>query len=67
MMTIEQTLSEPLEVHLKLDRAARRNRVLELLEQVGLSRRTPTVTRTRLSGGQRQRIAIAGCSRRTRC
>ena len=59
MMTIEQTLSEPLEVHLKLDRAARRGRVLELLEQVGLSREYADRYPHALSGGQRQRIAIA--------
>jgi oligopeptide/dipeptide ABC transporter ATP-binding protein len=59
MMTIEQTLSEPLEVHLKLDRAARRSRVLELLDQVGLSREYADRYPHALSGGQRQRIAIA--------
>ena len=59
MMTIEQTLSEPLEVHLKLDRPARRKRVLELLEQVGLSAMYADRYPHALSGGQRQRIAIA--------
>ena len=59
MMTIEQTLSEPLEVHLKLDRGACRARVRELLDQVGLSAEYADRYPHALSGGQRQRIAIA--------
>jgi len=59
-MTIEQILSEPLEIHrLCTDRAARRQRVIELLATVGLfashARRYPH----EFSGGQRQRIGIA--------
>lgn len=58
-MTIEQLLVEPMEVHRVFDTAGRRQRVGELLTEVGL----PDGARHRFphefSGGQRQRIAIA--------
>ncbi|GAB3860957.1 hypothetical protein GCM10028801_24400 [Nocardioides maradonensis] len=41
------------------DRAGRRERTLELLEQVGLLPRHATMYPRQLSGGQRQRVAIA--------
>lgn len=57
--TVSAILDEPLAIAGELDRAARGDRVLELLERVGLSaeqaRRYPHM----FSGGQRQRIAIA--------
>jgi oligopeptide transport system ATP-binding protein len=59
-MTVGQILAEPLEVHrIVRERAARADRVSELLSQVGLlpqhARRYPH----QLSGGQRQRVGIA--------
>jgi peptide/nickel transport system ATP-binding protein len=59
-MPVEKILSEPLEIHEpELNRRARRARLLEILEAVGLSadllRRFPH----EFSGGQRQRLAIA--------
>ncbi|MBD0736733.1 dipeptide/oligopeptide/nickel ABC transporter ATP-binding protein [Streptomyces sp. CBMA29] len=59
-MTVEQLVGEGLLVHrIEPDRAARRERVVELLELVGLSGdHLPRHPRS-FSGGQRQRIAIA--------
>jgi oligopeptide/dipeptide ABC transporter ATP-binding protein len=58
-LTIERILDSPLAVHRTGNAAARRARIAELLELVGLSadmmRRYPH----ELSGGQRQRVGIA--------
>jgi oligopeptide transport system ATP-binding protein len=58
-MSVEEIVARPLLIHEGLGAAARRGRVAELLEQVGLrpehARRYPH----EFSGGQRQRIAIA--------
>jgi peptide/nickel transport system ATP-binding protein len=59
MMTIGDTLSEPLDVHAKLSRAEKRARVAELLGQVGLDTSAAQRYPHELSGGQRQRVAIA--------
>lgn len=59
LRTIADSIAEPLNVHRIGDRASRRRRILELLDQVAL----PTTFANRypheLSGGQRQRVAIA--------
>lgn len=61
LMTIGAQIDEALVYHTDLDAAARKERVLELLEQVGI----PNPQRTfkqyphELSGGMRQRIIIA--------
>lgn len=59
-MTIEQTLSEPLQVQgLMPSRRERRERVVALLESVSLSGDFLNRRPRELSGGQRQRIGIA--------
>ncbi|MFD4181231.1 ABC transporter ATP-binding protein [Rhodococcus sp. NPDC058514] len=57
--TVGDAIAEPLEVHTDLDAAARRRRVGDLLEQVGLRREHAQRYPYEFSGGQRQRIAIA--------
>lgn len=57
--TGERCLDETLRVHTRLDKAARRLRVRELGEQVGLGLKDMEVAPHQLSGGQRQRLAIA--------
>jgi oligopeptide transport system ATP-binding protein len=59
-MTVEQLVAEPLEVHgLVTGREARRARVAELLELVGLEPAHAARYPRAFSGGQRQRIGIA--------
>ncbi|HVW40206.1 MAG TPA: ABC transporter ATP-binding protein [Amycolatopsis sp.] len=57
--TIGQTLSETLRVHRKLSRAETDERVVVMLEKVGLDRSAIVRYPAHFSGGQRQRIAIA--------
>jgi oligopeptide/dipeptide ABC transporter ATP-binding protein len=62
-MTIGEIVAEPLEVHGLLgSKAARRQRVLETLEEVGLRPANEFIDRRphEISGGQRQRVVIAG-------
>ena len=57
---IGDILLEPINAfNLIEDKAARQNRVIELLEQVGMSARDQTKYPHEFSGGQRQRISIA--------
>ncbi len=58
-MTIGRIVAEPLRVNTKLSAAARRDRVVEMLELVGLEARHLARYPRSFSGGQRQRIAIA--------
>ncbi|MFB7572419.1 ABC transporter ATP-binding protein [Streptomyces sp. NPDC056165] len=58
-ISVRACLEEVLRLHFPLDAPARRRRVAELLDQVGLGEREATVLPRRLSGGQRQRVAIA--------
>ncbi|MDO9396230.1 MAG: ABC transporter ATP-binding protein [Herbiconiux sp.] len=59
LRNIGNTIGEPLQVHKVGDRTARRDRVLELLDQVSLPQSLITRYPNELSGGQRQRVAIA--------
>jgi peptide/nickel transport system ATP-binding protein len=52
-------LEEALRLHGGGDRRARRERALQLLQQVGLEERHARSLPSQLSGGQRQRVAIA--------
>ena len=59
-LTVEQIVGEGLRIHFRqLDRAARRARVLQALDEVGLSVDMLGRYPHEFSGGQRQRIAIA--------
>jgi peptide/nickel transport system ATP-binding protein len=59
LRNIGNTIAEPLVVHGVGDRAARRKRVSELLDQVALPATLSTRYPNELSGGQRQRVAVA--------
>ena len=59
-MTIEDIIGEPLDVHhLYSNRKERREKVLELMNLVGLNAEHATRYAHEFSGGQRQRIGIA--------
>ena len=58
--TVGAIVAEPLAIHrLEVDRAARRRRVRELLDMVGLNPEHYNRYPHEFSGGQRQRIGIA--------
>jgi oligopeptide/dipeptide ABC transporter ATP-binding protein len=58
-MRVGNIVAEPLVINTALDGRARRRRVAELLDVVGLPERAATLYPHEFSGGQRQRIAIA--------
>lgn len=58
-MSVGSTIAEPLTKRLRLGRGAARDRVAELLDQVGLHRDMAERFPHQLSGGQRQRVGIA--------
>src|SRR5262245_16702467 len=58
-MRVGSVISEPLEIHTNLSRAAMRERVAQVLELVGLRPDAASLFPHEFSGGQRQRIAIA--------
>ncbi len=61
-MTVRDTVAEPMEIHrhrLKLRAGGRTDRVVELLERVGLAAQHLYRFPHEFSGGQRQRIGIA--------
>ncbi|HEY7383900.1 MAG TPA: ABC transporter ATP-binding protein [Beijerinckiaceae bacterium] len=58
-MTVGQIIAEPMQVHRIADRKRARQRVAELLEQVGLYPYMAERYPHQLSGGQRQRVGIA--------
>jgi len=57
--SIADIVGEPLAIHTSMSRAAREQRVVELLSQVGLGAHVMQRQPHEFSGGQRQRIAIA--------
>lgn len=61
LMTIKAQIEEALIYHTKLNEAQRHERVLELLDQVGIAnpKRTARQYPHELSGGMRQRVVIA--------
>jgi oligopeptide/dipeptide ABC transporter, ATP-binding protein, C-terminal domain/oligopeptide/dipeptide ABC transporter, ATP-binding protein, C-terminal domain len=58
-MTVGEIIQEPLEAHQQGTRADRRERVFDLLEQVGLREEHFYRYPHQFSGGQRQRVGIA--------
>jgi peptide/nickel transport system ATP-binding protein len=58
-MTAGEIIGEPLVIHREGTKAQRRERVRELMEQVGLSYSGEHKRSLEFSGGQRQRLAIA--------
>ena len=58
-MTVGAIIAEPLDEHTRPTRAARRARVFELMDAVGLARSFVNRYPHEFSGGQRQRIGIA--------
>ena len=57
--TVEDILTEPLNLHTDLNVAGKRSRVTELLDMVGLGARYLHVRPRQLSAGRQQRVAIA--------
>ncbi len=58
-MTVQQIIEGPLKIHTQMSGAERKQRVLELLERVGLQAQYAERYPHEFSGGQRQRIGIA--------
>ncbi|RUM06433.1 dipeptide ABC transporter ATP-binding protein [Rhizobium chutanense] len=57
--TVERIIEQPLRLRGSLDKTARRRKVAELIELVGLAPELLARRPTALSGGQRQRVSIA--------
>jgi len=58
-MRVRDIIAEPLEIHTDLSRAQIRERVIEVLQLVGMQPDVADLFPHEFSGGQRQRIAIA--------
>ena len=58
-MTVSQIVEEPLKIHTRSTPAERKERVLRLLDKVGLTHEQANRYPHEFSGGQRQRIGIA--------
>ena len=58
-MTVASIIGEPLVEHTRVNKAGQRDRIYELLDQVGLNRNFANRYPHEFSGGQRQRIGIA--------
>lgn len=57
--TVERILAEPIDLHLHLDAATKKARILELLGQVGLPESALGIRPAGLSAGQQQRVCLA--------
>ena len=57
--SVSDAIEEVLRLHLDLNDEERRHRIIDLLDQVGLTERQGRARPKNLSGGQRQRVAIA--------
>ncbi len=58
-MTVADIIAEPIDIHMKLSRHERQEKVAGILEKVGLKREDMSKFPYEFSGGQRQRIGIA--------
>ena len=58
-MTVYQTVEEPLKIHTEFDKVKRKEKVIALLEKVGLRSDQAGRFPHEFSGGQRQRVGIA--------
>jgi oligopeptide transport system ATP-binding protein len=58
-MSVASIIGEPLVEHTKLGKSQRRDRIYELMDQVGMNRNFANRYPHEFSGGQRQRIGIA--------
>lgn len=58
-MTVGEIIGDPLLIHTKISKEQRRERILELLDLVGLNRMYERRYPHEFSGGQRQRIGVA--------
>jgi oligopeptide transport system ATP-binding protein len=58
-MTVAKLIGEPFRIHRICEKGERQNRVLELMEQVGIDKTHASRYPHEFSGGQRQRIGIA--------
>lgn len=58
-MRVSKIVGEPLKVQTKLNKAERHQKVIDILEKVGLTKEALTKFPHEFSGGQRQRIGIA--------
>lgn len=58
-MNVEEIISEPMEIHMKLSRKERQEKIELLLQKVGMKKEDMGKFSFEFSGGQRQRIGIA--------
>jgi oligopeptide/dipeptide ABC transporter ATP-binding protein len=58
-MTVEEIIDEPLEIHTRLSKSERKEKIIDILEKVGLKKEDMEKLPHEFSGGQRQRIGIA--------
>ncbi|MEH6992669.1 oligopeptide/dipeptide ABC transporter ATP-binding protein [Neobacillus drentensis] len=58
-MTVEEIIDEPLEIHTRLTKSERKEKIIDILEKVGLKKEDLEKLPHEFSGGQRQRIGIA--------